>query len=79
MSKTRHLVDIEILPMLEMPDRQLTAETLEDIRNDPLFSGADLPPAPFAVTEAFASVDGGPDVRMLVMNRNLYYIVFSHK
>ena len=40
MSKTRHLVDPEILPMPEMPDRHLTAETLEDIRNDPLFWGA---------------------------------------
>jgi acetyl esterase len=68
MSKTRHLVDPEILPMLEMPDRHLTAETLEDIRNDPLFSGADLPPPPFPVTETFASLEGEPDVRMLVMN-----------
>ncbi len=68
MSKTRHLVDPEILLMLEMPDRHLTAETLEQVRNDPLFTGADLPPPPFAVTEAFASVESGPDVRLLIMD-----------
>ncbi len=68
MSKTRHLVDPEIALMLEMPDRQLTPETLEAIRNDPLFSGADLPPPPFPVTEAFAPSEHGPDVRLVVMN-----------
>jgi triacylglycerol lipase len=68
MSKTRHLVDPEILLMLEMPDRVLTHETLETIRHDPLFSGADLPPPPFPVTEAFAPNEHGPDVRLVVMN-----------
>jgi triacylglycerol lipase len=68
MSKTRHLVDREIAPMLEMPDRQLTPETLAEIRNDPLFSGADLPPPPFPVREAFAQNENGPDVRLVVMN-----------
>jgi triacylglycerol lipase len=68
MSKTRHLVDPEILLMLEMPDRVLTHETLEAIRNDPLFSGADLPPPPFPVSEVFAPNEHGPDARLVVMN-----------
>ena len=68
MSKTRHLVDPEILLMLEMPDRALTHQTLETIRRDPLFSGADLPPPPFPVTQAFAPNEHGPDVRLVVMN-----------
>ncbi|HEY7806668.1 MAG TPA: alpha/beta hydrolase [Croceibacterium sp.] len=68
MSKTRHLVDPEIAPMLEMPDRVLTHETLEAIRNDPLFSGADLPPPPFPLSEALAPNEHGPEVRLLIMN-----------
>jgi len=68
MSKTRHLVDPEILPMLDMPDRVLTPETLEAIRNDPLFSGEGLPDAPFPITEARAPVEGGPDVKLVVID-----------
>ena len=34
MSKTRHLVDSEIAPMLEMPDRVISRETLEQLRSD---------------------------------------------
>jgi triacylglycerol lipase len=68
MSKTRHLVDPEIAPMLEMPDRVISHETLEQLRGDPLFSGADLPPPPFPVTEAFAPGRHGPNVRLVVMN-----------
>jgi acetyl esterase/lipase len=67
MSKTRHLVDPEILLMLEMPDRALTHETLETLRNDPLFSAAGLPP-PFPVSEAFATNERGTDVRLLMIN-----------
>ena len=68
MSKTRHLVDPEIAPMLDMPDRVLSPETLEAIRNDPLFSGEDLPDAPFPITSALAPVEGGPDVRLVVID-----------
>jgi acetyl esterase/lipase len=68
MSKTRHLVDPEILLMLEMPELHLNAETLEAIRIDPMFTGADLPPPPFPVSEAFAPSEHGPDVRLVVMN-----------
>ena len=72
MSKTRHLVDPEIEPMLEMPDVVLNHETLEEVRNNPLFSGEDLPDAPFPITSAFAPVEGGPpenpDVRLVVID-----------
>jgi acetyl esterase/lipase len=68
MSKTRHLVDPEIAAMLEMPALELTDETLEEIRDNPLFSAADLPPPPFPVSEAFAPSEHGPDVRLVVMN-----------
>lgn len=68
MSKTRHLVDPEIAAMLEMPPLDLTHETLEDIRSNPLFSPAELPPPPFPVGEAFAPSEHGPDVRLVVMN-----------
>lgn len=54
--------------MLEMPERPLSAETLEGIRSDPMFTGEDLPPPPFPVTEAFAPSENAPDVRLLVMN-----------
>jgi len=68
MSKSRHLVDPEILAMLELPDHGLSAETLEEVRANPLFSNKGLPPPPFPVSEVFAPVPGGPDVRLLVMN-----------
>ena len=68
MSKTRHLVDPEIAAMLEMAALELTDETLEEIRDNPLFSAADLPPPPFPVSEAFAPSEHGPDVRLVVMN-----------
>ena len=67
MSKTRHLVDLEIAPMLDMPDISLSHETLAEVRANPLFTGADLPPPPFPVTEAFAPSEHGPDVRLVVM------------
>lgn len=68
MSKTRHLVDPELALMLEMPDIVLSDETLAEVRANPLFSAADLPPPPFPVTEAFAPSEHGPDVRLVIMN-----------
>ena len=68
MSKTRHLVDPQIHAMLEMPSIDLTHETLADVRANPLFSAADLPPPPFPVSEAFAPSAHGPNVRLVVMN-----------
>ncbi|MEO6153041.1 MAG: alpha/beta hydrolase [Croceibacterium sp.] len=68
MSISRHLVDPEIAPMLDMPSLDLTDQTLAEIRANPMFTGELVPPPPFAVSEAFAPVDGGPDVRLLVMN-----------
>jgi triacylglycerol lipase len=68
MSVSRHLVDPQIIEMLDMPSLDLTSETLLEIRANPMFSGADLPPPPFPVREVFAPVAGGPDVRLLVMN-----------
>ncbi|MGZ3197307.1 MAG: hypothetical protein ACXWI1_09445, partial [Croceibacterium sp.] len=68
MSKTRHLVDPEIHAMLDMPPLDLTHETLEETRSNPLFSPAELPPPPFPVSEAFAPSEHGPDVRLVVMN-----------
>ena len=44
------------------PDFSLTDETLPEIRANPLFTGELVPPPPFPVSEAFASVEGGPDV-----------------
>jgi len=68
MSKTGHLVDPEIHAMLEMPALDLTHETLEEIRSNPLFSSVNLPSPPFPVSEAFAPSEHGPDVRLVVMN-----------
>lgn len=68
MSRTRHLVDPEIHAMLEMPLVDLTHETLADVRANPLFSAADLPPPPFPVSEAFAPSEHGPDVRLVIQN-----------
>lgn len=68
MSMSRHLVDPEIEMMLEMPSLELTPETLPDIRANPMFTGAEVPPPPFPVSEVFAPVEGGPDVRLVVMN-----------
>ena len=67
MSISRHLVDPQIAPMLDMPSLDLTAEALAEIRANPLFTGADLPPPPFPVTEAYAPVQDGPDVRLVVI------------
>mgnify|MGYP001557466814 FL=1 len=50
MSKTRHLVDPEILLMLEMPEIVLTAENLAEVRANPLWSGEGLPQPPFPIT-----------------------------
>jgi len=68
MSMTRHLVDPQIAPMLDMPSLDLTAETLPEIRANPLFTGELVPPPPFPVSEAWAPVEGGPDVRLVIMN-----------
>jgi len=68
MSQSRHLVDPELAPLLEMPSLDLTAETLPEIRANPMFSGEDVPEPPFPVREAFAKVEGGPDVRLLVID-----------
>ena len=68
MSKSRHLVDPEILAMLDMPPLDLTAESLAEVRANPMFTGADLPPPPFPVREALAPVPDAPDVRMLVID-----------
>jgi len=68
MSISRHLVDPQILEMLDMPSLDLTDESLPEIRVNPLFTGELVPPPPFPVSEAFAPVAGGPDVRLVVMN-----------
>jgi len=68
MSRSRHLVDPQIAPMLDMPSLDLTAESLPAIRANPMFTGEGLPPPPFPVQEVFAPVPGGPDVRLLVMD-----------
>jgi acetyl esterase len=68
MSTTRHLVDPQIAPMLEMPALDLTDEALPEIRANPLFTGELVPPPPFPVSEAFAPVAGGPAVRLVIMN-----------
>ena len=65
---TRHLVDPQILEMLDMPSLELTTETLPDIRVNPLFTGELVPPPPFPVSEAFAPSANGPDVRLVIMN-----------
>jgi triacylglycerol lipase len=65
---TRHLVDPQILEMLEMPALDLTHETLAEIRVNPLFTGELVPPPPFPVREAWAPVAGAPDVRLVIMN-----------
>ncbi len=65
---TRHLVDREIAAMLDMPSLDLTDATLAEVRANPLFTGELVPPPPFAVSEAFAPVEGAPDVRLVVMN-----------
>ena len=65
---TRHLVDPQLAPMLDMPALDLNAETLPELRLNPLFTGELVPPPPFPVSEAFAPVAGRPDVRLVVMN-----------
>ena len=68
MSLTRHLVDSQILEMLDMPALDLTPETLPEIRANPLFTGELVPPPPFPVSEAWAPSGHGPDVRLVIMN-----------
>jgi acetyl esterase len=68
MSISRHLVDPEIEMMLDLPDLDLTAEALAEARANPMFTGELVPPPPFPVSEAYAAVEGGPEVRLLVMN-----------
>ena len=68
MSKTRHLVDPEIIPLLEMPDIEIAADRLEAVRNDPRFALENMPPPPFELTETYAPVPGGPDVKLVVIN-----------
>ena len=55
MSVSRHLVDPQIIEMLDMPSLDLTDETLPEIRMNPLFTGELVPPPPFPVSEAFAA------------------------
>ncbi len=68
MSKSRHLVDPEILPILELANIELTPETLDEVRANPLFTAEQMPPPPFPLSEAFAPVEGGPDVRLVVID-----------
>jgi len=68
MSVSRHLVDPQIIEMLDMPSLDLTDEALPEIRQNPLFTGELVPPPPFPVNEAFAPVYGAPDVRLVIMN-----------
>ena len=68
MSVSRHLVDPQIIEMLDMPSLDLTDETLPKIRVNPLFTGELVPPPPFPVSEAFAPVFNAPDVRLVIMN-----------
>jgi acetyl esterase len=68
MSVSRHLVDPQIIEMLDMPSLDLTPATLPEIRANPLFTAELVPPPPFAVGEAYASVGGSPDVRLVVMD-----------
>jgi triacylglycerol lipase len=65
---TRHLVDPQIAPMLDMPALDLTDATLPEIRVNPLFTGELVPPPPFPVSEAWAPVASAPDVRLVIMN-----------
>ena len=60
MSVSRHLVDPQIIEMLDMPSLDLTDETLPEIRVNPLFTGELVPPPPFPVTEAFAPAFNAP-------------------
>jgi acetyl esterase/lipase len=68
MSVSRHLVDPQIIEMLDMPSLDLTPETLPEIRVNPMFTGELVPPPPFPVGEAFVPVEGGADVRLVVLN-----------
>jgi acetyl esterase len=68
MPDTRHLVDPQIAPMLDMPPLDLNAETLPGLRVNPMFTGELAPPPPFPVSEAFAPAPGAPDVRLVIMN-----------
>jgi triacylglycerol lipase len=68
MSKSSHLVDPELQPMLDAPDIALNAETLAEVRANPMFSGEGLPVAPFPIREAWAPVEGGPDVKLVVID-----------
>jgi triacylglycerol lipase len=68
MSKTRHLVDPEIQPMLDLPDIELNAEVLAEVRANPMFTGEGLPEPAFPATEAWAKVPGGPDVKLVIIN-----------
>ena len=67
MEKSRHLVDPQLAPLLEMPAIELNAQTLERVRADPRFAVPDMP-LPFPLSDAYAPVPGAPDVRLLVMN-----------
>src|SRR6186713_948918 len=68
MPDTRHLVDPQIAPMLDMPPLDLNAETLPELRVNPMFTGELVPPPPFPVSEAWAPSASGPDVRLVIMN-----------
>jgi len=68
MSISRHLVDPEIIPLLELPDMDIASGKLDEIRNDPRFAIENMPPPPFELSEAYAPVPGGPDVKLLIIN-----------
>ena len=67
---TRHLVDPELLPMLDLlPAFQIAPETLAAVRAgvDQMSRAAPVPDAPVDVAErTIAGACGGPDIRLLI-------------
>lgn len=67
---TRHLVDPELLPMLDLfPAFQIVPETLAAVRAgvDQMSKAAPIPDAPVDVAERrIAGPDGAPDIRLLI-------------
>lgn len=69
MSFSRHLVDPEIYPILELPDMPIeTPAGLQAVRDDPRFDPSAMPPPPFELGEAFAPVKDAPDVKLVIIN-----------
>jgi acetyl esterase len=67
---TRHLVDPEVLPVLEtIPKMEPTAENIAMIRAAGFGNGAEMPPPAIEPeTHVAKGRDGAPDVRLLVFN-----------